>query len=70
MNNDIENQIKGSKAILDEFFKELIQVSDIEPEIVALVASLHSEGKFTSTNMIQLLDDMKEQKLKNGQKQR
>ncbi|WP_276131900.1 hypothetical protein [Polluticoccus soli] len=47
-----ENKIKSGKEILDEFFKEVDSIEDVDKAIANSLAELYNNGKLTDKNVI------------------
>lgn len=54
--------VKSGKQILDEFFNEIENLSNIDKEIAQLFATLYSQNKFTDVNILNGLQILREKK--------
>ena len=59
-----EIKIKTGKEIVDEFFQEILDISDVDKEIASKIKELYDSLRFTETNLKNLLDEIIEQKRK------
>ena len=47
----MENKVKSGKEILDDFFKGISEIENIDVEIANSLANLYQQGKFTDVNI-------------------
>ena len=52
--------IKTSKEVLDEFFNLIQHNKDLDDQTVDVIKTLHEEDKLTKTNIINALDEVRE----------
>jgi hypothetical protein len=57
--------VKSGKKILDEFFNEIEDLSNIDKEIAQLFAELYSQNKLTDINIKNELQRIREKKDEN-----
>ncbi len=46
-----ENKVKSGKEILDDFFKEISSIENVDKTIAESLAELYSNGKLTDKNV-------------------
>jgi hypothetical protein len=54
--------VKSGKQITDEFFIEILNLSNVDKEIAQLFAILYSQNKFTDVNIKNELQRLREKK--------
>ncbi|MFB0496087.1 hypothetical protein ABID99_002324 [Mucilaginibacter sp. OAE612] len=59
------NPVKSGKEILDDFFAEILNISDVDSAIAQCLADLYGQNKLTDTNVKNELQKLRE---KNGNK--
>ena len=59
-------EIKSGKELCDDFFKELIKMKDVDPEINKLLTNLYEGDKFSTENILKGLGNLREDKTNNG----
>ncbi|HOZ14031.1 MAG TPA: hypothetical protein PK784_04535 [Tenuifilaceae bacterium] len=47
----MDNKVKSGKEILDDFFKGISEIENIDVEIANSLANLYHQGKFTDVNI-------------------
>lgn len=47
----MSDEIKNGKEVIDEFFKEIINIEGIDKKTVEKLTALYNEGKLTDTNI-------------------
>lgn len=57
--------VKSGKQILDDFFNEIENLSNIDKEIAQLFATLYSHNKFTDVNIKNELQKLREKRDEN-----
>lgn len=56
-----ENKVKSGKEILDEFFKDIVSIENVDPKIANGLAELYSNGKLTDKNVVNELQKIRQQ---------
>jgi len=56
MNSDI----KSGKQILDEFFQEIQNISDIDENVIKTIVELYNSGKLSDKNLSNALLELRE----------
>jgi len=57
----MENQVKSGKEILDDFFKEIESIENVDKSIAQSLASLYQQDKLTDANVKNELQKLREQ---------
>lgn len=55
------NQVKSGKEILDDFFKEISTIKDVDKGIAEALVSLYEQGKFSDINIKNALQILRDQ---------
>jgi hypothetical protein len=55
-----ENKVKSGKEILDEFFKDIIAIKDVDATIATILSELYSNGKLTDKNVVNELQKIRQ----------
>lgn len=63
MNKDITN-IKSGKEMLDDFFEEIEQMTEINQNLSVILKNLYKDNKFTNTNISNALSDLRKEEEK------
>jgi len=58
----MEKKIKSGKAILDEFFEEIKNDDQLDPETVSVIVGLYENGKLTDNNLNNSLLELRVEK--------
>ena len=56
----MSDDIKSGKQILDEFFIEIDNMSDVDANVVYTIIDLYNTGKFSDKNLSNALLDLRE----------
>ena len=56
-----KNKVKSGKEILDDFFKEISIIENVDEIISKSLTKLYSEGKFTDKNVVNELLNIRKQ---------
>ena len=56
-----DNEVKSGKEILDDFFKDIQNIPNVDKDIAQSLASLYEQGKLTDTNVKNELQKLREQ---------
>jgi len=56
-----ENKVKSGKEILDEFFKDIASIENVDAKIANGLAKLYSNGKLTDKNVVNELQKIRQQ---------
>ena len=56
----MSDDIKSGKQILDEFFIEIDNMSDVDANVVYTIINLYETGKFSDKNLSNALLDLRE----------
>lgn len=56
-----KNKVKSGKEILDDFFKEISIIENVDETISKSLTKLYSEGKFTDKNVVNELLNIRKQ---------
>lgn len=54
-----ENKVKSGKEILDDFFKEISSIENVDENIANSLAELYNNGKLTDKNVINELQKIR-----------
>ena len=54
----MSDEIKTGKEVIDEFFAGIINIDGVDKKTVAKLTSLYNEGKLTSTNIENAMDQL------------
>lgn len=54
-----ENKVKSGKEILDDFFKEISSIENVDETIADSLAELYTNGKLTDKNVVNELQKNK-----------
>ena len=57
----MDNKVKSGKEILDEFFKEIESIENVEMNIAQSLAVLYGQDKLTDANVKNELQKLREQ---------
>lgn len=57
----MSNEVKSGKEILDDFFKEIENIPNVDKAIAQSLATLYEQGKLTDTNVKNELHTLREQ---------
>ncbi len=55
----MENQIKSGKEILDNFFQNMKNLSDVDEKIAEKLCELYNQGKLTNINITNALINLR-----------
>ncbi|EKT3958476.1 hypothetical protein NTJ28_002491 [Flavobacterium psychrophilum] len=47
----MENKVKSGKEILDDFFKNIENIPNVDKDIARMLTNLYSQNKLTDTNV-------------------
>lgn len=56
-----DNEVKSGKEILDDFFKDIQNIPNVDKDIAQSLTSLYEQGKLTDTNVKNELQKLREQ---------
>ncbi|MET3981993.1 flagellin-specific chaperone FliS [Mucilaginibacter sp. UYP25] len=56
----MENQVKSGKEILDDFFKEIESIENVDKGIAQSLATLYQQDKLTDANVKNELQKLRE----------
>jgi len=59
----MSDKIKSGKNVIDEFFKEIMNIEGVDKRTVEKLTSLYSEGKFTDTNIQNAMEQLLQEEL-------
>jgi hypothetical protein len=54
-----ETKVKSGKEILDDFFKEISSIENVDKTIAQSLAELYSTGKLTDKNVVNMLQKIR-----------
>lgn len=54
-----ENNVKSGKEILDDFFKEISSIENVDETIANSLAELYTNGKLTDKNVVNELQKIR-----------
>jgi len=54
-----ENKVKSGKEILDEFFRDIVLLENVDRHIAERLAELYTTGKLTDKNVINVLQKIR-----------
>ncbi|KXK01387.1 MAG: hypothetical protein LC124_01050 [Ignavibacteriales bacterium] len=54
-----ENKVKSGKEILDDFFKEISSIENVDETIADSLAELYTNGKLTDKNVVNELQKIR-----------
>ncbi len=54
-----ENKVKSGKAILDDFFKKISSIENVDKTIADSLAELYTNGRLTDKNVINELQKIR-----------
>lgn len=54
-----KNKVKSGKEIVDDFFKDISSIEDIDQTIAGALARLYANGKLTDKNVINELQKIR-----------
>lgn len=54
-----ENKVKSGKEILDDFFKEISLIENVDKTIAGSLAELYNTGKLTDKNVVNELQKIR-----------
>jgi len=54
-----ENKVKSGKEILDDFFKEISSIENVDKTIANSLAELYTNGKLTDKNVVNELQKIR-----------
>ena len=60
----MDKPVKSGKEILDEFFKSILKIPQVDKSLASEIEMMYAEGKLTSTNLSNKLAALKEEELK------
>ena len=58
-NTMTENKVKSGKEILDDFFKEISSIENVDETIANSLAELYTNGKLTDKNVVNELQKIR-----------
>jgi hypothetical protein len=58
------DQIKSGKEVLDDFFKDISNIKDVDADLAASISRLYQEGKLSNVNITNELLRLREAKIK------
>jgi len=58
-NTMAENKVKSGKEILDDFFKEISSIENVDKTIADSLAELYTNGKLTDKNVVNELQKIR-----------
>lgn len=58
-NTMAENKVKSGKEILDDFFKEISSIENVDKTIANSLAELYTNGKLTDKNVVNELQKIR-----------
>jgi hypothetical protein len=58
-NTMAENKVKSGKEILDDFFKEISSIENVDETIADSLAELYTNGKLTDKNVVNELQKIR-----------
>ena len=61
----MDNQVKSGKEILEDFFKTIQNIENVDKNLTQSLANLYKQGKLTDTHLKNELQKLREQ---NGHK--
>ena len=61
----MDNQVKSGKEILEDFFKTIQNIENVDKNLAQSLANLYEQGKLTDTHLKNELQKLREQ---NGNK--
>ncbi len=56
-----ENKVKSGKEILDEFFKDITTIANVDAKIANSLVELYSNRKLTDKNVVNELQKIRQQ---------
>ena len=56
----MDKNVKSGKEIVDDFFNNIQNVKDVDKDIAKSLEDLYNQGKFTDTNVKNLLQNLRE----------
>lgn len=56
-----ENKVKSGKEILDEFFKDIATIENVDKTIANSLADLYANGKLTDKSVVNELQKIRQQ---------
>jgi hypothetical protein len=56
-----ENKVKSGKEILDEFFKDIATIENVDETIANSLADLYANGKLTDKSVVNELQKIRQQ---------
>ena len=56
-----DKEVKSGKEILDDFFKDIQNIPNVDKDIAQSLTSLYEQGKLTDTNVKNELQKLREQ---------
>jgi hypothetical protein len=54
-----ETKVKSGKEILDDFFKEILSIENVDKTIAESLAELYTNGKLTDKNVVNELQKIR-----------
>jgi hypothetical protein len=57
----MDNQVKSGKEILEDFFKTIQNIENVDKNLAISLANLYVQGKLTDTNLKNELQKLREQ---------
>ncbi len=54
-----ENNVKSGKEILDDFFKDIASIENVDETIAKCLAELYTNGKLTDKNVVNELQKIR-----------
>jgi len=59
----MDKPVKSGKEILDDFFKGILNIPDVDKKLASEIKKMYEEGKLTNTNLSNKLASLREEKL-------
>jgi len=57
----MDKTIKTGKEILDDFFNDVLNISDVDKKLASEIKKMYEEGKLTSINLSNKLTSLREE---------
>lgn len=59
----MDKPVKSGKEILDDFFNNLLNVPNVDKKLATELKKMYEEGKFSSANLSNKLDSLREEEI-------
>jgi len=59
----MDKPVKSGKEILDDFFNNILTISNVDEKLALQIKKMYEEGKLTNTNLSNKLTSLREEEI-------